>query len=119
MTHQNPLGKRPLHHINKIPYITMRIALWKTVPQYLGGRCAIILPVAIHASCQESNLKKTEFNPYVFLNLSKPFKAKFTVFHCAVTLHLLECVDRCSLSLYALILVFVHVSSGRDYQNGD
>jgi len=105
-------GKRPFLHINKSPHITMGIALWKTVPQYLGGHIISILHIAVLTSCQELNLKKTKFNSSILKNLVKPFKAKFTIFHCADPIHLLECVDRCNLSLYALLLVFLSTTIG-------
>jgi len=105
-------GKRRFLHINKRPYITMGIALWKTVPQYLGGRFTSILHIAVLTSCQGLNLKKTKSNSFNLKNLVKPFKAKFTVFHCADPIHLLECVDRCNLSLYALLLVFLSTTIG-------
>lgn len=110
------MSKRPFFHINTRPYITIGIALWKTVPQYLGGRFLFLLHLAMISFCQDINLKKTKFNSSLLENPLKPFKAKFTVFHCAAPIHLLECVDRCNHPLYKLILVIVHELSGREHR---
>jgi hypothetical protein len=110
------MEKRPFFHINPTPYITIGIALWKTVPQYLGGRFSFLLHLAMIAFCQDKNLKKTKSNSSLLENPLKPFKAKFTVFHCADPIHLLECINRCSHPLTKLILVFVHEQLGREHR---
>jgi hypothetical protein len=66
--------------------------------------------------CQDPNLKKTKSNSSLIENPLKPFKAKFTIFHCADPIHLLECVDRCNHSLNKLILVFVYELLGRKHR---
>ena len=92
------------------------MALWKTVPQYLGGRQSFLLHLAMISFCQDQNLKKTKSNSFILENSLKPFKAKFTVFHCADYIHLLECIDCCNYPLNKLILVFVHELSGREHR---